>query len=156
MVNIDLHCQGIDIDNLSDSVGCIILNKDRNLFLQKRDDDPSVFFPSYWGCFGGSLEPGENPLNGIVREIHEELDLKFDVARFEPFQQIAFSLPNSNNQVIKTFFVLELKSDDEKIIDVREGQYGSFFNKTEALSLSPFVPLDFFAVWVYFVRATRR
>jgi 8-oxo-dGTP diphosphatase len=46
--------------------------KGRVLF-QLRDGKPKLY-PHHWSTFGGSIEPGETPLNAAVREIKEELD----------------------------------------------------------------------------------
>ena len=43
--------------------------------LQLRDDRPDVAWGGYWGLFGGAMEPGESPHQGIVRELYEELTL---------------------------------------------------------------------------------
>jgi 8-oxo-dGTP pyrophosphatase MutT (NUDIX family) len=41
--------------------------------MQLRDDVPHILYPGCWGLFGGHLEPGEAALDGLQRELHEEL-----------------------------------------------------------------------------------
>jgi 8-oxo-dGTP diphosphatase len=56
-------------------VGCMILTQKGEILLQQRDDD----CPRYPGClatFGGGIEPGEQPLQALVRELNEELGAK--------------------------------------------------------------------------------
>jgi 8-oxo-dGTP diphosphatase len=58
--------------------GCqIILVDDRgSVLLQLRDDKDSIPYPNMWAVPGGMLEPGETPLDAIVREVHEELGVE--------------------------------------------------------------------------------
>ena len=55
--------------------GCqiILVNPAGSVLLQLRDDIPSIPFPGMWALPGGMLEPGELPLDCILREVDEEL-----------------------------------------------------------------------------------
>jgi len=50
--------------------------------LQLRDDIPTIFYPGCWTLFGGHLEPGEDPLVGIRREIWEEIGFSLEEVTF--------------------------------------------------------------------------
>lgn len=54
-------------------VALAILCQEGNFLLQLRDDLPNILYPGHWGFFGGHLEPGENPLEGLKRELREEI-----------------------------------------------------------------------------------
>jgi 8-oxo-dGTP diphosphatase len=41
--------------------------------MQLRDFKPSIIFPGHWGFFGGHCENDEIPLDGMWRELQEEL-----------------------------------------------------------------------------------
>ncbi|WP_299727576.1 NUDIX hydrolase [uncultured Tateyamaria sp.] len=41
----------------------------------QRDDRPGLMWAGYWDLPGGGIEPGETPLNCVLRETHEELSL---------------------------------------------------------------------------------
>lgn len=47
---------------------------DRLATLQ-RDDRPGLLWAGYWDLPGGGIEPGETPLDCVLRETHEELSL---------------------------------------------------------------------------------
>jgi 8-oxo-dGTP diphosphatase len=47
--------------------------RDSHYLLQHRDRDPGIFYPDYWGLFGGCIDPGETPEQGLLRELEEEL-----------------------------------------------------------------------------------
>lgn len=43
--------------------------------LQLRDNKPDIAGPGLWGLFGGTLKAGEDPAQGLVRELQEELSI---------------------------------------------------------------------------------
>ncbi|SNY79988.1 8-oxo-dGTP diphosphatase [Nocardia amikacinitolerans] len=51
----------------------ILVNPHGQVLLYLRDDKPDILYPNMWSLLGGMLEPGETPLECIVREIAEEL-----------------------------------------------------------------------------------
>ena len=53
-------------------VGCIVLTHDNRILLQYRDES---FFshPDCIATFGGRLEENETPMQGLIRELREEL-----------------------------------------------------------------------------------
>ncbi|HEY9764217.1 MAG TPA: NUDIX hydrolase [Trichocoleus sp.] len=54
-------------------VAIAILYQNDQFLLQLRDNIPGIFFPGYWAFFGGHLEPGEDPLTAVYRELEEEI-----------------------------------------------------------------------------------
>jgi 8-oxo-dGTP pyrophosphatase MutT (NUDIX family) len=55
------------------SAGAIIHDPEGRVLLQLRDNRPDVAFGGYWGLFGGRIEAGETPWQGLLRELEEEL-----------------------------------------------------------------------------------
>lgn len=47
--------------------------RSHRFLMQLRDDVPHILYPGCWGLFGGHLEPGEAALEGLQRELREEL-----------------------------------------------------------------------------------
>jgi ADP-ribose pyrophosphatase YjhB (NUDIX family) len=52
-----------------------ILLVNNRYVLQLRDDKPTIPVPGKWSLFGGGVEIEEDPQDGIMREIEEELCL---------------------------------------------------------------------------------
>ncbi|HIK56092.1 MAG TPA: NUDIX domain-containing protein [Synechococcales cyanobacterium M55_K2018_004] len=54
-------------------VAIAILYREDAFLMQLRDDNPNIFWPGYWGFFGGHLDPGETPEIAMERELMEEI-----------------------------------------------------------------------------------
>lgn len=54
-------------------VALAILQQGDQFVLQLRDDIPAIRYPGCWGLFGGHLETGETPAQGLKRELEEEI-----------------------------------------------------------------------------------
>jgi len=59
-----------------------VLLVDGHYVLQLRDDRPDISSPGLWGLFGGGIEPGEDPLSAVGREVEEEICVRPQVFRF--------------------------------------------------------------------------
>lgn len=55
------------------SVAVAILYREDKFFMQLRDNISGILYPGCWGFFGGHLESGETPLEGVKRELVEEI-----------------------------------------------------------------------------------
>ena len=62
--------------------GAVLLRADGAVLLQHRDDVPGISHPGLWSLFGGGIEPGESPLDGMLREISEEIGVR--LSEFRP------------------------------------------------------------------------
>ena len=54
-------------------IAVAVLERDGNWLLQLRDDIAGIVYPGTWGLFGGHLDPGETPEQGLRRELLEEI-----------------------------------------------------------------------------------
>ena len=55
-------------------VSAILINHDRHILFQQRDNKPTIHFPNYWALFGGHVEAGEQPEAAMYRELFEEIE----------------------------------------------------------------------------------
>ena len=75
--------------------------------MQLRDSRPDIWYPGHWGCFGGSLEPGEEPLQGLRRELGEELELQISEARLISRLDFDF-MPLGLGKAFRIYYLVEL------------------------------------------------
>lgn len=54
-------------------IAVAVLEREGRWLLQLRDDIEGIVFPGTWGLFGGHLDPGETPEQGVRRELIEEI-----------------------------------------------------------------------------------
>ena len=58
-----------------------IITVNKKYLLQLRDNKKNIFFPGFWGLFGGRLDKNELHSKAIKREIKEETNLNVKVTR---------------------------------------------------------------------------
>lgn len=91
-------------------------------YLQKRDKGTKIFADMF-GLFGGKMEEGENPEQGMLREIKEELSFTPEGYRFiSLFEDI---------DTRDYMFAVEVGNDFESKVKVSEGEYGKFLSKED-------------------------
>ncbi len=94
-------------------VAIAILYRGDRVFLQLRDDIPTIIHPGLWGFFGGHLEPGESPQVALERELAEEIG-------FRPLQADYFRL-QASERVKRHVFAVPFTADLE-MLSLQEGQ----------------------------------
>lgn len=57
-------------------VQAIIINSKKEILISKRSENKKAY-PSMWECNGGAITTGETSIQGILREIKEELGIDF-------------------------------------------------------------------------------
>ncbi|HRN17449.1 MAG TPA: NUDIX domain-containing protein [Trueperaceae bacterium] len=62
--------------------GAVLLHPDGRVLMQLRDDKPGIESPGQWSLFGGGLDEGETPEEGMLREVEEEI--RFRVRHYRP------------------------------------------------------------------------
>ncbi len=67
-------------------VALALLERDGLWLLQLRDDIEGIVAPGCWGLFGGHLEPGESPEEGLRRELQEEI--AYTAANLQPWWRL--------------------------------------------------------------------
>ena len=108
-------------DAVTKNALAIIVNKNNQILLLKRVDNPDFWQPNKWSLVGGGVEEGEAPVNACQREIKEETGL--DIGTFS-HKYIIQRNPDS----VEHIFVCKHDGDDYDIdLDMTENtQYGWF------------------------------
>ena len=136
----------------SDAVAALLVLDDGSYLLQQRDDKPGIWYPDHWGCFGGSVDPGEGPLDALHRELYEELELEFDEAEY--FTRFDFDLTTLGaSRFYRMFYVVRVSPVQHSGLVLHEGKaFGAFPGETVCRDLKV-TPYDAFALFLHHSRA---
>ena len=99
------------------------INSKRELFLQDRDGHQ----PPPWGFFGGGIDGEETPLEAVVRESKEELDLDLQP---EDLVFMGEKTTNFSGKIVERHFFLY--KTDQVEFTVLEGAGGYWLSYDEA------------------------
>jgi 8-oxo-dGTP pyrophosphatase MutT (NUDIX family) len=111
--------------------GIIVLRADGAALLQHRDDIPTINDPGLWVVPGGHLEPGEQPVDGAVREVEEETCYRSRRPRLlADFHASELGYAGDFRMI---FFWDEY--DGRQLIECREGQAVGFILRADASHL---------------------
>ena len=53
-----------------------LVNSEHKFLFQLRDNKPNITYPGMWGFIGGHVEEGESLIEGLRREISEEISIE--------------------------------------------------------------------------------
>jgi 8-oxo-dGTP pyrophosphatase MutT (NUDIX family) len=135
-----------------DAVAAIIITESGRYVLQHRDDLPQIWYPGHWGCFGGALEAGEDPIQALEREIAEELEL--EVRQAEYFTRFDFDLSRLGMTTFyREYYVVRITEADLASAKLHEGQAVRAFDGKTLLHELRLCPYDAFAMFLYHERA---
>ena len=137
---------------MSDAVAAIIRTPQGKLLLQLRDNIPNIWYPALWGCFGGSIEKGELPLEALSRELYEELELTFTTASL--VSRLVFDLrPSGLDSCFREYYLVEPTEDALKKMVLHEGERMAAFTHSELADI-PMTPYDGFALHLFWAGKT--
>ena len=128
------------------SVKAIIKFKGKYL-LQLRDNKRNIFFPNFWGLFGGQIDKNETFLSAILREIKEETNL--DVKKINKIVSVKYNIKGVKHKRDLTYF--DCRIYNIKKISLTEGQMFKFFSFNQIKKLK-IIPMDYFAVHSHFYK----
>jgi 8-oxo-dGTP pyrophosphatase MutT (NUDIX family) len=94
-------------------VALALIEQEGRFLMQLRDDIPSILYPGVWGLFGGHLEEGESPEEGLKRELLEEIHYR--AGKLQKFRR--YDEENLNRHI----FHVSLTVDLGELVQ-REGQ----------------------------------
>jgi 8-oxo-dGTP pyrophosphatase MutT (NUDIX family) len=147
----DLLVSGRTPLGVGDAVAAIIRVEPDGYLMQLRDSKPEIWYPGYWGLFGGGIEQDEDPVGALRRELREELELEIEAAEF--FARIDFdigSLPLP--RFYRSYYVVSISRAVEGRLIVHEGAAKRLFRGNEILEEPNITPYDAFALFLYHAR----
>jgi 8-oxo-dGTP pyrophosphatase MutT (NUDIX family) len=125
----------------------VLVAWDGRYLLQLRDDKPTIHMPGHWALFGGSLEPGETPAGGLLRELEEELG--FRARSIAPLAGLALNTAPVDRLWRMHFFAVPFTEADLAAMVQTEGAGKGLFTAAEAQALPKIAPWDLAAVMLH-------
>ena len=101
-------------------VHALIMNAERSVLLIKRSETEDVL-PGVWDIPGGTLEDGEDPKEGVLREVKEETNL--EVKNLRLFHYTSSVDYGKNEQFVRLIFTGECASSDIRLNPEDHGEY---------------------------------
>ena len=124
---------------IKSSKGIIVLKK--KYLLQLRDNKKNIYFPNFWGLFGGRVGSNENFSEALKREIKEEINLIITIKK--KIFSTTYNMIGLKKKR-KMIYYECLKTKNTQLI-LKEGKKFGLF-KFEELKKLKIVPLDFVAI----------
>ena len=137
---------------VNDAAAAIIVVDESGYLLQLRDSRPDIWYPDHWGLFGGGIEPGEDPVEALARELREEIELELDTAEF--FARIDFDLGGLGlERYYRSYYVVPVTGATVARLVLHEGAAMRVFPGAEALSELRLAPYDGFGLFLHHAQA---
>ena len=135
----------------NNAVAAIIKNSSNEFLLQLRDLMSGIFYPGHWGLFGGALEDiDNNPKDGLIRELQEELNIYINKNEILEFTNFTFDFSFAEKGILsRTYYEIILSDKQINSIKLGEGKDFSFFPLEKVLLQKKVVPYDQYALWLY-------
>jgi 8-oxo-dGTP pyrophosphatase MutT (NUDIX family) len=133
---------------LGDAVAAIIVVDGSGYLLQLRDALAHIWYPDHWGTFGGAVDPGENEIDALRRELREELALEFaDARRVSSFDFEATDVEPRKH--FRTYYEIGVTSEDVGRCVLGEGAAMKVFSPDEVFGGLRLSPYDAFALFLH-------
>ena len=98
------------------------VNDDHQVLLLLRDNKKNIPFPNCWDALGGHVDPGETPLECIVREMKEEIGYHLESPEL-------FNIYDLDDRIDCIFW--QRANFDINKINLQEGQKLKWFSEQE-------------------------
>jgi 8-oxo-dGTP pyrophosphatase MutT (NUDIX family) len=135
----------------ADAVAAIIVADDGRYLLQLRDDIPRIFYPGHWGCFGGAVDPAEDALTALKRELREEIE--FAPTQCTKIFSLNFDLSGlTGRSNYRHYYVTSATKREVDRLALHEGAAMRLFTPAEIFALANVTPYDAFALWLHCAR----
>lgn len=136
----------------ADAVAAVILREDGRYVLQKRDNDPRIWYPDHWGLFGGAVEEDKDLIQALRRELMEELE--YDPPQWEYFFRFDFDMSFLGAvRHHRTYFIVPISIAAYGGLVLHEGASFGAFPPEEVLGgAMKIAPYDAFALFLHHAR----
>ncbi len=125
--------------NIERCSSVIVTTNDNKVFLQERDDIPNIDFPGYWSFISGPPKNLETPIEGILRELREEIVLS--TGEFIRFGTLTFLGSDERSGLNRTEYVFHIKLlTDPSLVHITEGKGFRLFNLNDCFNLEKLAP----------------
>lgn len=131
----------------SAAVAIIVVDRDRVL-MQHRDNIAGIIYPNHWGLFGGGMDPGEEPIEALRRELFEELKLTLSEADYFTSVDYDFEFCGKG-RTQRRYYVVHINQRELDALELNEGDAMRAFPLAEILNEEKVVPFDTWALWLY-------
>ena len=130
---------------VADAAAAVIRLPGQRYLLQLRDDRPDIWYPARWGCFGGALEPGEQPIQALRRELREEIELEFGDTREVARMDFDFG-PVGLGKAFRVYYLIDIDEPTAGRLRLHEGQRMEALPYERLVRGIELVPYDAFAL----------
>jgi ADP-ribose pyrophosphatase YjhB (NUDIX family) len=136
---------------VADASAIIAFSK-KEIFLQQRNNQSGIFYPNFWGCFGGAKNRNETFTDAALREFKEETSIKIKKKKLIFFFKMNFYSKIKSFNFSRFFFLFNIKDKKEfkKNFILGEGKTGRFFNFEQYIKIKNIVPYDKFVIDLFF------
>jgi 8-oxo-dGTP pyrophosphatase MutT (NUDIX family) len=137
-----------------DAVAALIEVEGDGYLMQRRDARADIWYPDHWGLFGGGIEPGEDPVAALARELKEELGLELDKGAARFFVHFDFDLSGLGlHRYQRRYYVVSISRAVQRSLVLHEGAEMRVFAGTDILQEPRVSPYDSFALFLHHARA---
>ena len=119
------------MNNLFVGAVCALVRREDRILGMKRSKTKDAA-PDIWEAVSGRLEPGEDPLEGVIREIREETGL---VVRVDPRPWAAFTTERAGVPMIIVYYVAQWIAGEVRISE--EHSEARWMDSSEFAKLTP-------------------
>lgn len=130
---------------IQDAAAAVIRLPGERYLMQLRTRNADIWYPGCWGCFGGAIDAGENPLAALRRELREEIELEVDSPPLITNLEFDFS-PLGLGRGKRLYYLVDITDAALRGLRLHEGERMQAFTYAELVSGLPLVPYDAFAV----------
>lgn len=135
----------------ANAVAALLVLDDERYVMQLRDALPHIFYPGHWGCFGGAVDPAEEPLAALQREVREELE--YEIGAAVEFTRFDFDFARlGHGKVYRIYYEVHMTLAAFNRFVLHEGAGMRALTGRELLLERKVTPYDAFAVWMHMSR----